>query len=56
MEEIEQRLRETLEQIVTEAIYKYLWKVRAEKVREKLIPAARKKGIVTEEDVFRRVS
>ncbi len=46
----------TTEQIVTEAIYRHLWKVRAEKVREKLIPAARKKGIVTEEDVFRRVS
>jgi predicted DNA-binding protein len=46
----------TPDRIVTEAIYKYLWKVRAEKVREKLIPVARQKGIVTEEDVFRRVS
>jgi predicted DNA-binding protein len=45
-----------IDQILAEAVYKYLWKVRAEKVREKLIPAARKKGIVTEEDVFRRIS
>jgi hypothetical protein len=30
--------------------------VRAEKVREKLIPAARKKGIVTEEDVYKAIS
>lgn len=34
----------------------YIWKVRAKKVRAKLIPVARKKGIVTEEDVFRRIS
>lgn len=45
-----------VDQILAEAVYKYLWKVRADKVREKLIPAARKKGIVTEEDVFRRIS
>ncbi len=45
-----------IDQMVTEAIDKYLWKVRAEKIREKLIPTARKKGIVTQEDVFRRVS
>ena len=44
------------DQIVIEAVHKYLWRVRADRVREKLVPAARQKGIVTEEDVFRRIS
>ena len=44
------------DQIVIEAVHKYLWKVRVERVKEKLVPAARQKGIVTEEDVFRRIS
>lgn len=44
------------DQILIEAIYRYLWKERADRVREKFIPVAREKGIVTEEDVSKRIS
>jgi len=42
--------------IVKESISLYLWEARYQKVRKKLSARAKKAGIVTEDDVFKKVS
>lgn len=42
--------------VVKESISIYLWESRFEGVRESLGPRAKKKGMVTDEDIFMEVS
>jgi predicted transcriptional regulator len=46
----------TKSDIVKESVSLYLWETRFKKTQKRLIGRAKKKGIITEEDVFRAVS
>ena len=46
----------TKSDIVKESVSLYLWEARFRKTQKRLISKAKKKGILTEEDVFRAVS
>ena len=41
---------------IREAINRYIWQMRFEELRENMKIQARKKGIFTEEDVFKEIS
>jgi len=41
---------------VRESISLYLWEARFRRLKKQLSPKAKKKGMVTEEDVFREIS
>ncbi len=42
--------------LAREALRRYIWEDRLARLRETLAPAARKKGVVTDEDIFKSVS
>lgn len=46
----------TKSDIVKESVSLYLWEARFRKTQKRLMGRAKKKGVVTEEDVFKAVS
>lgn len=56
LEALAKKTGRTKSDIVKESVSLYLWESRFRKVKKRLRAAAKKKGILTEEDVFKAVS
>jgi predicted transcriptional regulator len=56
LESLAKKTGRTKSDIVKESVSLYLWEDRFRKTQKRLIGQAKKKGIVTEEDVFKAVS
>jgi len=56
LESLAKKTGRTKSDIVKESVSLYLWEARFRKTQRRLIGQAKKKGIVTEEDVFRAIS
>jgi len=56
LESLAKKTGRTKSDIVKESVSLYLWEDRFRKTQRRLIGRAKKKGIVTEEDVFKAVS
>ncbi len=56
LEKVAEETGRTKSEIIKEALRAYLWEERFRKIKKKVIAKAKKKGIVTDEDVFKVIS
>jgi metal-responsive CopG/Arc/MetJ family transcriptional regulator len=56
LEKIARAKGRTKSSLIKEALRAYLWEEKFKEVKRKIVPKAKSKGLVTDDDVFRAVS
>lgn len=56
LERIAKSKGRTKSSLIKEALRAYLWEERFKEVKKKIVPRAKSKGLVTDDDVFKAVS
>jgi len=56
LEKIAKSKGRTKSSLIKEALREYLWEERFKEAKKKIVPRAKSKGLVTDDDVFKAVS